>query len=121
VTEVRHIGYWRSAHHPDYPDPAQLVDDSWDQDERSTVVQFLSYGQIARAYMGYSNCRICSLQTNGSLEYTDGVYQWPQGLAHYVEEHAVRLPLEFIVHAVRKVDEAEAQQPTLDWWLSQTT
>jgi hypothetical protein len=32
---------------------------------------------------------------------TDGVYCWPEGLAHYVKEHDVRLPDEFVTHVAR--------------------
>jgi hypothetical protein len=36
---------------------------------------------------------------NGTIEQTDGVFVWPEGLAHYVEVHSVRLPEEFVEHA----------------------
>jgi hypothetical protein len=32
----------------------------------------------------------------GSVEYSDGRFIWPEGLAHYVEEHQARLPDEFV-------------------------
>ncbi|HEY1188039.1 MAG TPA: hypothetical protein VGE74_10300 [Gemmata sp.] len=32
----------------------------------------------------------------GGRDLTDGVWMWPEGLAHYVECHAVRLPDEFV-------------------------
>jgi hypothetical protein len=49
---------------------------------------------------GLSPCRLCG-QLNGSAEYTDGTYVWPEGLAHYVMEHDVRLPDEFVSHVRR--------------------
>lgn len=36
----------------------------------------------------------------GTAEQTDGVYVWPEGLAHYVAEHNVRLPKEFVNHVL---------------------
>jgi hypothetical protein len=34
VKERRLIGYWRNEKHPEYPDPTDLVDESWDAEER---------------------------------------------------------------------------------------
>ena len=36
----------------------------------------------------------------GCCTLTDGTYVWPEGLAHYVSEHAVRPPEDFIKHAL---------------------
>jgi hypothetical protein len=46
---------------------------------------------------------------------TDGVYCWPEGLAHYINEHDVRLPAEFVAH-VRKSHHllSAAPRPTFD-------
>jgi hypothetical protein len=41
---------------------------------------------------GWSSCRFCGA-ANGSVELTDGEhFVWPEGLAHYVSDHDVRLP-----------------------------
>ena len=37
----------------------------------------------------------------GSRDLTDGVWVWPEGLAHYVRDHGVVLPTSFIEHAAR--------------------
>lgn len=47
---------------------------------------------------GQSTCRCCDEKIGAkALEYKVGqvVFQWPQGLAHYVEEHNVRPGLAF--------------------------
>jgi hypothetical protein len=31
---------------------------------------------------------------------TDGTYNWPQGFEHYITEHGVRPPTEFIAHCL---------------------
>jgi hypothetical protein len=36
----------------------------------------------------------------GSTCRSDGTFVWPEGFAHYLEEHAVRPPQEFIQHAL---------------------
>jgi hypothetical protein len=49
--------------------------------------------------MGYSFCRfVCGVADTemGGIDLHDGEWLWPQGLAHYVEHHSVRLPDEFI-------------------------
>jgi hypothetical protein len=116
----RLIGYWRNERHPEFPDPQSLVDAAWDEDERHKVWAYLSSGTMVVSYMGLSPCRFCG-EDNGALEYTDGVYQWPEGLAHYVREHSVRLPSEVVAHAVERLGSLEATSASLDWWLAQTT
>jgi hypothetical protein len=46
-------------------------------------------------YLGYSICRLCGERT-GTGESMDGEWVWPEGLAHYVEAHSVRLPEEMV-------------------------
>ena len=115
----RLIGYWRNEQHPGFPDPRSLVDSTWDEEERDAVWAYLCSGTIAVAFMGKSPCRLCG-EDNGAVEYTDGVYQWPEGLAHYVSEHSVRLPGDVVQHAVERLDSLEATRPSLEWWLAQT-
>ena len=62
-------------------------------------------------------CRICGAQ-NGSLELTDGVFLWPEGLAHYVTAHAVRLPAAFVEHVRSFMDEIESAHVDETWWRS---
>jgi hypothetical protein len=66
---------------------------------------------------------------NGCAELTDGTHLvWPEGLAHYVEEHNVRLPDEIIAlmdEVPAPVDENEFYERLMigrdlvidrDWW-----
>jgi hypothetical protein len=117
MAPLRLIGYWRNDQHPEYPDPADLVDEAWDDDEREQVWWYLLGGTYGRAYMGLSPCRLCG-KHNGSGEFTDGVYEWPEGLAHYVREHAVRMPQEFVTHALARLRELESRGSDLSWWLA---
>jgi hypothetical protein len=96
-----------------------LVDPSWSGPDRREVEYYLSSGSFGRAYMGYSECRICG-QQNGAGEFTDGTYVWPEGLLHYVRTHDVRPPDEFVVHALnarREIDEGPRDEA---WWLAST-
>lgn len=75
---------------------------------------------MAVAYMGLSPCRMCG-NLNRAAEYADNLYQWPEGLAHYVYDHAVRLPQEFVDHAIGRLEELATAHVSLDWWLDTTT
>lgn len=119
MESLRLIGYWRSDRDPQYPHPSAFVDPNWDEDERAFVVHYLRRGMTARAYMGYSPCRMCDKQNNGSLQVTDGVYTWPEGLAHYVIDHAVRLPQAFVEHAYDHEDALGEAVVDETWWLEQ--
>ena len=76
--------------------------------------------------MGLSDCRLCG-RVNGSAEFTDGVYLWPEGLAHYVREHSVKLPNEVLAHIRRRYEEMVALAPRSpedvdrDWWQRATS
>src|SRR5687768_18516628 len=98
------IGYWRSG--DGWPDPRDLIDGSWSDQERELVASYFEQGFVAWAFAGFSDCRLCG-KLNGSAEFTDGVYLWPEGLAHYVREHSVKLPDEVLVHVRRRSDELE--------------
>ena len=69
-------------------------------------------------YGGCSYCRVgCWRTFLGSKDLTDGVWVWPEGLAHYVGTHGVRLPDEFVAHARRHAFRApgKAALPRLAW------
>ena len=40
--------------------------------------------------------------SNGTTELCDDMWCWPEGLAHYVEKHGIRLPDEFVAHAAER-------------------
>jgi len=113
----RLIGYWRSDDSPNWPDPIDFVDEQWDRDEREVVGSYLSRGResAGMAWAGVSTCRFCG-KMNGSAEYTDGTYVWPQGLSHYVTDHAVRLPTEVVAHILGIEENSLAIDQS--WWRS---
>lgn len=119
MTRLVRLGHWRSEREPDLPDPADLVDVSWGDDERFVVVQYLAAGTIVRTFMGYSPCRLCG-ERNGSSEYTDGRYVWPEGLVHYLDVHHVRLPAEVVEHIVDRFERLTGAEVDEDWWLRAT-
>jgi hypothetical protein len=117
---LRTIGFWRSIRdaEPSLPDPRDFIDPEWDARERARLADYLRTGRRVRAQKGKSRCRLCGA-VNGSEEQTDGVYLWPEGLAHYVSEHAVRLPAEFLAHVERELDVIDAIETDGAWWAAQ--
>lgn len=76
---------------------------TWDSKERDQVARYIADARFRReTYMGDSVCRMCG-KANGSADFSDGKYIWPEGLAHYVTAHRVRLPSKFVQHVLRKV------------------
>lgn len=93
------IGYWiESLLDAKYFPPQELVGEL-SRETRARVVGYLDSGSLYRQYRGLSWCRFgCDHQAMGSAELTDGAWVWPSGLSHYVRDHAVSLPDEFIAH-----------------------
>lgn len=99
------------------PHPSNFVDEDWNEDEKDMVAKYLksytaddprkawglkptekSGPQIITSYRGFSTCRMCDKMPNGSSCIGDDKFIWPSGFAHYIEEHSVRPPKEFIDH-----------------------
>lgn len=112
---VRLLGFWGTPENQTLPNPADLVDAAWDEAERLWVSDYLDHGQVAGSWMGASRCRLCS-RSNGSRDLTDGYYLWPEGLGHYVLDHGVRLPAEFLDHIEQRSQDLEDLERDGSWW-----
>jgi len=98
------------------PDPRDFVDETWDNEGRALVARYVhppvdlgrfgSQGvyatKIVCRFRGWSTCRICGCR-NGSTAIGDDKYIWPAGFSHYIAEHAVKPPQEFIDHAIKRL------------------
>jgi len=90
------IGYWiRSLSDDDFPPPQELITDC-DASTRNAIAEYLDAGLEFAAYRGVSWCRFFCDHPMGNRELTDGEWVWPEGLSHYVRDHNVRLPDEFV-------------------------
>jgi hypothetical protein len=76
-------------------------------------------GTILACAAGVARCRLCG-RANGAVEFTDGMYVWPEGLAHYVGDRSVRRPQIFIDHVHRTLDELANAHADVAWWRSVT-
>jgi hypothetical protein len=112
---LKRIGYWKSDERPDLPSPSDFVDTQWDDDEREVVASYFDRATLVRTYMGHSTCRICGV-TNGSVEYSDGIYRWPEGFAHYIRDHNVRPPEELLEPVRLRISELADFETDANWW-----
>jgi hypothetical protein len=118
---------WASLQEPaGWPDPRQLVDPQWESSRRLQIAGYLRGAHVAERYSGFSYCRFpeCTAAEveMGDADLTDGFAYWPQGLAHYVAAHGVRLPEELVqAMEARGFVPPQAPRPgaTIDgrWWL----
>ncbi len=96
------VGYWYSEHEPELPNVADFIDDAWAKEERDVIANYLKAGKLYIGWMGWSDCRVCG-KMNGSTCLTDETYIWPSGFAHYITEHNVKPPQEFIEHILLNI------------------
>ena len=126
------LGYWRSDEEPGFPDPQSLVRPDWLPSESlDTLVRYLRTAPLFSSFWGHSYCRFhCGADhlAMGSHEYWDGVWFWPEGLAHYIERHHVCLPDDFVRHALSDPLPVALQSPDprkrkRDWnyWIEWST
>jgi hypothetical protein len=92
---LRRIGYWKVCLRDDYPFPQELRAECA-PGLADKLASYMESGKTFERYMGTSWCRFGCPGGNGSAELTDGVWVWPEGLAHYVLHHPVALPPDFV-------------------------
>lgn len=96
VRPLRLIGYWiRSLADDEFPPPQELVTE-WDMNLQRRVVEYLNSGTELLHFRGLTWCRCFCDKPMGSRELTDGKWVWPEDLSHYIEDHNVRLPEQFV-------------------------
>jgi hypothetical protein len=100
---LKAIGFWIvKLGDEEFPAPEEFVA-PMPNNVRAPLIRYLDAGLIFRAYRGRSWCRFgCGVDHSrmGSKGPTDGVWLWPEGLSHYVGNHEIRLPDEFVAHAL---------------------
>lgn len=95
------VGYWHNSYgrFRYCPKPQWLVQKDWNAAELERILLYLRSGQSLLGWCGWSTCRFRRCregEMNGSNDFTDGRWFWPEGLAHYIDCHSVMLPTEFI-------------------------
>ncbi|KAF0699764.1 Aste57867_9691 [Aphanomyces stellatus] len=123
---MEEVGFWRKsdADPADLrPHPQALQDKTWYMENKGTARQLIAYvryaGCVESYEMGYSFCRIdpsCPSKVMGACTLTDGVYCWPEGYAHYLEQHHVRPPEVFLAHVLSRPVPSTAPKSGLLMW-----
>ena len=106
------IGYWvQSLLDVKYFPPQELVGEL-PAETRELVATYLDRGSVFESYRGISWCRFgCKHASMGSRELTDGQWVWPEGLSHYIRDHGVTLPNQFLRHVLGGGSHAPADSP----------
>jgi hypothetical protein len=102
---LKAVGYWITELQDEkLPAPQELVG-VMPADQRARLADYLAAGMTQASYLGMSWCRFgCGVdfELMGSRDLTDDAWVWPEGLAHYVREHQVVLPDEFVAQALSR-------------------
>ena len=93
------IGYWQSYTQPFLPSPGNSVKNYYNTQQIYDYTKILNSSKmVAGNQMGFSWCRFrCGEINMGNKEFTNGIYIWPEGLVHYVNDHNIILPNEFLM------------------------
>src|SRR5262245_56163586 len=87
---LKAVGYWLSSdsQDDDLPDPRLLVRKNWCRGEKTLILSYLKSGSTFARWRGFSYCRFrcgAPYAEIGSRCLTDGIWVWPEGLAHYLK------------------------------------
>lgn len=94
------IGYWHGPMVNGLLHPQGLVDETWEPERRTRIVSYLDAGvDNGMRWAGDAFCRFGCPGGFGSRDLTDGRWLWPQGLSHYLKDHHIRLPQDFVISA----------------------
>jgi hypothetical protein len=97
------VGWWFNPEAPTSLPLPNLLVAAWDPGHRATVLAWLRAGVPLVRYPEPSFCRFgCGEAGMGHADLTDGRFVWPEGLAHYIEHHDVRLPESFVAHTLAR-------------------
>jgi hypothetical protein len=143
VVSRRKVGFWSSGfadaaaaavpgkvHGP--KSPVFHVDASWRADERQRLVRALralqahlcdtvedlrlsmpASAERVICFRGWSTCRICRCK-NGTQEFVSTHFTWPEGYLHYIRDHSLRPPAEFVEFVFRRCAELGVAVPDTD-------
>lgn len=102
MRKLQKIGFWNGMSDMGYIWPQEIVAKKKIEPKlKCAIISYLQHGVPVEGYMGDSSCRFCG-KILGSHDMSDGTWVWPEKLEHYIEEHNVMLPEEFIAHAEKK-------------------
>jgi hypothetical protein len=97
-------GIWMGTVHTteDLPSVFSAVDPSWEPDDKDQLVTYLTQTVVVEATTWMTTCPLCPSELPTLNYQSDGVWLWPQSLAHYVVWHSVVIPDRFAEHIRRR-------------------
>jgi hypothetical protein len=97
---IRRIGDWITSLRDDQdPAPQELVI-VYDPTIRQALADYLDSGVEIASYRCTTQCCFDCDASQSQRDLCDGVWSWPSDLGHYVRDHSVGLPPEFVDHAL---------------------
>lgn len=99
---LKAIGFWNGYNENRFIDPSALVDEGWEDSNKGKIIAYLNGFPRINHQNGYSYCRFGCNEGSmfdpnmGCAERSDGIWVWPEGLVHYVDDHYIKLPSEFV-------------------------
>lgn len=97
------VGWWFNEQAPSGLPRPQLLVGGVAAPDRSILASYLRQGKVLVRYPEPSHCRFaCGEVEMGCADLTDGTFVWPEGLAHYVERHDVRVPARLLAHVQQR-------------------
>lgn len=93
------IGYWKNKRNQQLPDPTKIITTYKDSTVKEKIVNYLNNASIFICFDGLSWCRFPKCESGiGCNCLTDGKYVWPSAFYHYIQDHNVSIPQEFMSH-----------------------
>ena len=94
------LGYWRETfdHISELPFPSTYINEYWNPVELFVVANHIRKATAVNHWKGDAACRLCD-ERLGSACLSDGKYIFPEKFEHYLIEHDVKPPKEFIENA----------------------
>ncbi|WP_054851350.1 hypothetical protein [Olleya sp. ITB9] len=69
---------------------------------KNIIIRYLRNGYEVSSVSTAKECEICNKPVGSTLYLSDGYWIWPKWLIHYVQEHNMKLPNDFLIHIESK-------------------
>lgn len=96
------IGFWKNdSNTEEGRKEVEAAQGSITDEERKAIVSYIESSKMSVGYMGWANCRVCG-ERLGALDMRtpDNNFVFPERYEHYITEHNVRPPEDFIKAAI---------------------
>jgi hypothetical protein len=113
---MRPIGFWIDSLQDTDRIPPQEVVRPLPDDIRTAVGDYLDSGDVVQTYRGHLHCRFACGHSMVHTELSDGRWLWPADLGHYVRDHGVALPQDFVDHVLSGTPHVPESEPDPDYW-----